>query len=97
MTRRSPWAATRSSRSRRRRDGVLFLQQRGRRGAGGPRSRADRVAIFDWDVHHGNGTQDIFYDRADVFYASIHEDGLYPGTGDISETGTGDADGRLST
>jgi len=54
---------------------------------------ADRVAIFDWDVHHGNGTQDIFYDRSDVFYASIHEDGLYPGTGDISETGTGDADG----
>ncbi|WP_058994176.1 histone deacetylase [Haloarcula sp. CBA1127] len=54
---------------------------------------ADRVAIFDWDVHHGNGTQDIFYDRSDVFYASIHEDGLYPGTGDIEETGKGDADG----
>jgi acetoin utilization deacetylase AcuC-like enzyme len=54
---------------------------------------AERVAIFDWDVHHGNGTQDIFYDREDVFYASIHEDGLYPGTGDIPETGTGDADG----
>ena len=54
---------------------------------------ADRVAIFDWDVHHGNGTQDIFYDRSDVFYASIHEDGLYPGTGDIEETGNGDADG----
>jgi acetoin utilization deacetylase AcuC-like enzyme len=54
---------------------------------------AERVAIFDWDVHHGNGTQDIFYDRSDVFYASIHEDGLYPGTGDVSETGAGDADG----
>jgi len=54
---------------------------------------AERVAVFDWDVHHGNGTQDIFYDRSDVFYASIHEDGLYPGTGDIAETGTGDADG----
>ena len=54
---------------------------------------AERVAIFDWDVHHGNGTQDIFYDRSDVFYASIHEDGLYPGTGDIEETGTDDADG----
>ncbi|MEF8782670.1 MAG: histone deacetylase [Haloarculaceae archaeon] len=51
---------------------------------------ADRVAIFDWDVHHGNGTQDIFYDRGDVFYASIHEDGLYPGTGHIEETGVGD-------
>ena len=54
---------------------------------------AERVAIFDWDVHHGNGTQDIFYDRSDVFYTSIHEDGLYPGTGDIAETGEGDADG----
>ena len=52
----------------------------------------DRVAIFDWDVHHGNGTQDIFYDRGDVFYASIHEDGLYPGTGDSDEIGTGDGE-----
>ncbi|WP_101295464.1 histone deacetylase family protein [Halegenticoccus soli] len=50
---------------------------------------AERVAVFDWDVHHGNGTQDIFYDRGDVFYASIHEDGLYPGTGRIEETGEG--------
>jgi acetoin utilization deacetylase AcuC-like enzyme len=49
---------------------------------------ADRVAIFDWDVHHGNGTQDIFYDRGDVFYVSIHEEGLYPGTGHVDETGT---------
>ena len=47
----------------------------------------DRVAIFDWDVHHGNGTQDIFYDQDDVFYASFHEQGLFPGTGDILETG----------
>ncbi|WP_313691559.1 histone deacetylase family protein [Halorarum halobium] len=51
---------------------------------------AERVAIFDWDVHHGNGTQDIFYERGDVFYASIHEEGLYPGTGDAAETGRGD-------
>ena len=50
---------------------------------------AERVAVFDWDVHHGNGTQDIFYDRGDVFYASFHEDGLYPGTGAVDETGTG--------
>jgi acetoin utilization deacetylase AcuC-like enzyme len=50
---------------------------------------ADQVAVFDWDVHHGNGTQDIFYDRGDVFYASFHEDGLYPGTGEIEETGEG--------
>jgi acetoin utilization deacetylase AcuC-like enzyme len=54
---------------------------------------ADRVAIFDWDVHHGNGTQDIFYDRADVFYASFHEDGLYPGTGTVAETGADGAEG----
>jgi acetoin utilization deacetylase AcuC-like enzyme len=54
----------------------------------------ERVAIFDWDVHHGNGTQDIFYDRGDVFYASFHEDGLYPGTGKVSETGDGDGEGE---
>ena len=54
---------------------------------------AERVAIFDWDVHHGNGTQDIFYDRGDVFYASFHEDGLYPGTGKVSETGDGAGEG----
>ncbi|WP_410765659.1 histone deacetylase family protein [Haloferax sp. DFSO60] len=54
---------------------------------------AERVAIFDWDVHHGNGTQDIFYDRDDVFYASTHEDGLYPGTGHVDETGADGAEG----
>ncbi|WP_436910973.1 histone deacetylase family protein [Halosimplex marinum] len=54
---------------------------------------ADRVAVLDWDVHHGNGTQDIFDDRGDVFFVSVHEDGIYPGTGDASETGTGDARG----
>ncbi|ELZ29871.1 deacetylase [Halogeometricum pallidum JCM 14848] len=53
----------------------------------------ERVAIFDWDVHHGNGTQDIFYDRGDVFYASVHEDGLYPGTGEVDELGAGDGEG----
>ncbi|MFW6003066.1 MAG: histone deacetylase family protein [Halanaeroarchaeum sp.] len=57
------------------------------------REGADRVAILDWDVHHGNGTQDMFYDRDDVFYASIHEDGLYPGTGDVDEIGAGDGAG----
>ena len=50
-------------------------------------SGVDRAVVFDWDVHHGNGTQDIFYDREDVFYASIHEQGLFPGTGEILETG----------
>jgi len=54
---------------------------------------AERAVIFDWDVHHGNGTQDIFYDQGDVLYASIHEDGLYPGTGEIEETGEGDGEG----
>ncbi len=52
----------------------------------------DRVAIFDWDVHHGNGTQDIFYDSGDVFYGSIHEEGIYPGSGDVDETGTDDGE-----
>ena len=54
---------------------------------------ADSVAIFDWDVHHGNGTQDIFYDTDDVFYASIHEDGLYPDTGRLDETGADAGEG----
>ena len=53
----------------------------------------DRAVIFDWDVHHGNGTQDIFYDRGDVLYASIHEDGLYPATGELGETGDDAGDG----
>ncbi|SIQ73361.1 Acetoin utilization deacetylase AcuC [Haladaptatus litoreus] len=57
------------------------------------RGEAERVAIFDWDVHHGNGTQDIFYDDENVFYASIHEEGLYPGTGEIEEVGEGDGEG----
>jgi len=54
---------------------------------------ADRVAVLDWDVHHGNGTQEIFYDRDDVFFASLHEDGIYPGTGEVEETGTDDGEG----
>jgi acetoin utilization deacetylase AcuC-like enzyme len=53
----------------------------------------DRIAIIDWDVHHGNGTQDLFYGRGDVCYASIHEEGLYPGTGAVEEQGTGDGEG----
>ncbi len=58
-----------------------------------PDTDVDRAAIFDWDVHHGNGTQDVFYDDGDVFYASTHEEGLYPGTGAVEETGTGDGAG----
>ncbi|GAC1327811.1 MAG: histone deacetylase family protein [Candidatus Dormibacteria bacterium] len=53
----------------------------------------DRVAIVDFDVHHGNGTQDIFYDRADVLYVSTHQSPLYPGTGAAGERGRGDGEG----
>jgi acetoin utilization deacetylase AcuC-like enzyme len=48
---------------------------------------AERVAIMDWDVHHGNGTQDIFWDDPTVMYASTHQMPLYPGTGEMDETG----------
>ncbi len=48
-----------------------------------------RVLIVDWDVHHGNGTQDIFYDDDSVTFLSIHRYPFYPGSGDSSETGTG--------
>src|ERR1051326_166845 len=49
----------------------------------------ERVAIIDWDVHHGNGTQGIFYDDASVFYFSMHQYPWYPGTGTRAETGQG--------
>ncbi len=49
--------------------------------------RGERVAIVDWDVHHGNGTQDIFYDDPNVLYVSTHQSPLYPGTGRLTETG----------
>ncbi|MBB4064421.1 histone deacetylase family protein [Gellertiella hungarica] len=49
---------------------------------------AERVAIVDWDVHHGNGTQDIFWDDPSVLFASTHQMPLYPGTGAKTETGT---------
>ncbi len=50
---------------------------------------AERVAIVDWDVHHGNGTQDIFWSDKSVFFASTHQMPLYPGTGALGETGEG--------
>ena len=53
------------------------------------RKEVDRVLIVDWDVHHGNGTQDIFYDRENVFFFSIHRYPFYPGSGSAQETGTG--------
>ena len=52
-----------------------------------------RVLIVDWDVHHGNGTQDIFYRDASVFYFSSHQWPLYPGTGRADETGDGPGEG----
>jgi acetoin utilization deacetylase AcuC-like enzyme len=53
------------------------------------RHNLERVMIVDWDVHHGNGTQDIFYADASVFYFSTHQWPLYPGTGRADETGVG--------
>ncbi len=50
---------------------------------------AERVLVLDWDVHHGNGTEEIFYDTDEVLYASIHQSPLYPGTGGRGEAGSG--------
>jgi acetoin utilization deacetylase AcuC-like enzyme len=55
--------------------------------------RQTRVLIFDFDVHHGNGTQSLFEDRDDVFYISIHRYPFYPGTGARNEIGVGDGRG----
>lgn len=55
--------------------------------------KLERVAIVDWDVHHGNGTQDIFYEDGSVFFFSIHESPLYPGTGARNERGYGKGQG----
>jgi acetoin utilization deacetylase AcuC-like enzyme len=52
-----------------------------------------RVLIADWDVHHGNGTQDIFYEDGTVLFFDTHQHPLYPGTGAASETGKGDGTG----
>ena len=52
-----------------------------------------RVLIADWDVHHGNGTQDIFYNDGSVFFCSTHQHPWYPGTGAASETGEGGGKG----
>jgi acetoin utilization deacetylase AcuC-like enzyme len=54
---------------------------------------AQRVAILDIDVHHGNGTQDIFYDRPDILYYSTHQFPFYPGSGRVEETGRHDGAG----
>ena len=55
--------------------------------------KLERILIIDFDVHHGNGTQEAFYDNPQVMYISTHEYPFYPGTGDIKETGGGAAKG----
>jgi len=54
----------------------------------------ERVMIADWDVHHGNGTQDIFYEDGSVYFFSTHQSPWYPGTGAHSERGAGKGEGR---
>lgn len=53
----------------------------------------ERVAIVDWDVHHGNGTQHSFESRRDVLFISTHQSPAYPGTGGLRETGSGEGEG----
>ena len=59
------------------------------------RGLAERVAIADWDVHHGDGTQALFDADAGVCYASTHQSPFYPGSGDADEVGSGDAVGTM--
>jgi len=56
-------------------------------------SGLQRVAIVDWDVHHGNGTQEIFYNDPNVLYISTHQHPFYPGTGATDERGNGNGEG----
>jgi acetoin utilization deacetylase AcuC-like enzyme len=53
----------------------------------------ERVFVLDWDVHHGNGTNDIFYGSREVLFCSLHQAPLYPGTGRLRESGSGSAEG----
>ena len=77
--------------------GLLPVQQhRHRRGALLERG-IERVAIVDWDVHHGNGTQDAFYGEPQVLFCSLHQWPLYPGSGSFNECGEGDGEGFTST
>jgi len=57
------------------------------------RHHLKRIAIVDFDIHHGNGTQDFFYERSDVLYVSVHQYPFYPGTGAAMETGSGAGEG----
>ena len=58
---------------------------------------AERVFVLDWDVHHGNGTNDAFHSDPAVLFASIHQSPLYPGTGPLSDAGSGPARATRST
>jgi acetoin utilization deacetylase AcuC-like enzyme len=62
-------------------------------GEGEPSNGAERVFVLDWDVHHGNGTAAAFRRRSDVLFASIHQSGIYPGTGELSDVGAGEGEG----
>jgi acetoin utilization deacetylase AcuC-like enzyme len=53
----------------------------------------ERVFILDWDVHHGNGTEEIFRCRNDVLFASIHQAGIFPGSGPLGDVGSGEGEG----
>jgi acetoin utilization deacetylase AcuC-like enzyme len=53
----------------------------------------ERVLVFDWDVHHGNGTVEAFRRRSDVLVAGIHQAGIYPGTGSVGDVGSGPGEG----
>ena len=55
--------------------------------------KVERVAVIDWDVHHGNGTQEIFYEDQSVIYVILHQYPFYPGTGAAGETGEGKGKG----
>lgn len=57
------------------------------------KDQAGRVAIVDWDYHHGNGTQNSFYGSGQVLYCSVHHGGAFPGTGSARLTGTGSGEG----
>ncbi len=54
---------------------------------------ARRVFVLDWDVHHGNGTAELFRRRGDVLFASIHQTGIFPGTGPLDDVGSGEGEG----
>ena len=84
---RSPWSGRRATTPAGTAEGLLPAEQRGHRG--GRRSAAglaERIAVLDWDVHHGDGSEAIFGADPDVFYASTHQSPWYPGTGSVRDS-----------